>query len=120
VALSPTVVADLRAWTIFSSPQPERWLFPSENREKPLGRDNVWRRSIEPKLRQVSLEWATFQVMRRTYISLSRKAGVDPKVIAEQAGHDLDVSVKHIHGSRYGGRNMTLRPVWNGTSLINN
>src|SRR5215510_9047451 len=27
---------------------------------------------------------ALFQVMRRTYISLSRKAGIDPKVIAEQ------------------------------------
>jgi integrase len=93
VALSPTVVADLRAWTMLSAPQPEGWLFPSENREKPLGRDNVWRRSIEPKLREVGLEWATFQVMRRTHISLSRKAGVDPKIIADQAGHDLDVSV---------------------------
>jgi len=58
-----------------------------------MGRDNVWRRSIEPKLREVGLEWATFHVMRRTYISLSRKAGVDPKVIVDQAGHDLDVSV---------------------------
>jgi integrase len=44
VAISPTVVADLKSWTMLSCPQPEGWLFPSQNREKPLGRDNVWRR----------------------------------------------------------------------------
>ncbi len=48
---------------------------------------------MEPKLKAVGLEWATFQVMRRTHASLSRRAGIDPKVVADQLGHGLGVSL---------------------------
>ncbi|MDQ2944946.1 MAG: hypothetical protein M3Y27_03235, partial [Acidobacteriota bacterium] len=37
--------------------------------------------------------WATFQVMRRTHSSLSRKAGIDPKLVADQLGHGLGVNL---------------------------
>jgi integrase len=52
--------------------QGEAWLFPSENRT-PLRRDNVWRRYMLPKLELIGVEWATFQVMRRTWASWSKK-----------------------------------------------
>ena len=32
-------------------------------------------------------------IMRRTHASLSRKAGVDPKLVADQLGHGLGVSL---------------------------
>lgn len=72
---------------------PEAYLFPSE-RNTPLSKDNLWRRNMLPKLEKVGLGWATFQVMRRTNASLSRKAKVDDKVAADQRGHGLGVSLE--------------------------
>ncbi len=48
---------------------------------------------MRPKLEKVGLEWANFQVMRRTHSSLMRELGVDPKVVADQLGHTLDVNL---------------------------
>ena len=48
---------------------------------------------MEPRLRKIGLEWVDFQVMRRTHASLSRKAGIDPKVVADQLGHGLGVNL---------------------------
>jgi len=67
-------------------------MFPSENLRTPLSRDNVWRRSIQPKLAAVGLGWASFQVMRRTHSTLMNKLQVDPKLVADQLGHTLDVN----------------------------
>jgi integrase len=94
VALSPGTVAELNDWRLLLPKQdPEAWLFPTEN-NTPLRRDNLWRRFIEPRLKGVGLEWATFQVLRRTNASLSRKAKVDDKVAADQRGHGLGVSLE--------------------------
>jgi hypothetical protein len=49
---------------------------------------------MKPALDKVGLAWATFQVLRRTNASLSHKAGVDPKVSADQRGHGLGVSME--------------------------
>jgi hypothetical protein len=46
-----------------------------------------------PPLKEAGLEWATFQVMRRTNASLGRKAGIDDKVAADQRGHGIGVSL---------------------------
>ncbi len=48
---------------------------------------------MQPKLEKVGLEWVNFQVMRRTHSSLMRELGVDPKVVADQLGHTLDVNL---------------------------
>ncbi len=48
---------------------------------------------MQPKLEKVGLEWANFQVMRRTHSSLMRELNVDPKVVADQLGHTLDVNL---------------------------
>lgn len=45
-----------------------------------------------PKLAKVGLGWANFQVMRRTHSSLMKQLGVDPKLVADQLGHTLDVN----------------------------
>jgi len=36
---------------------------------------------------------ANFQVFRRTYSTLSRQQGIDPKTVADQCGHGLGVNL---------------------------
>jgi len=94
IALPPDTAAELRLWLDqFGESNPQAFLFPSE-RGTPLTRENVWRRKMLPGLKRVGLEWASFQVMRRTNASLSRKANVDDKVAADQRGHGLGVSLE--------------------------
>ena len=69
------------------------WVFPSENPRTPLSKDNVWRRNIKPLLESIGLEWANFHVMRRTHSNLMKELGVDPKLVADQQGHTLDVNL---------------------------
>src|SRR5665213_3195553 len=69
----------------------DAWLFPSEN-GKPLRRDNVWLRYMHPWLKPIGLEWATFQVMRRTFATLSKKAGVIAQTRSAQMGNSVDVN----------------------------
>jgi integrase len=73
--------------------EPTAWVFPSEKLTTPMGKDNLWRRCFLPKLEPVGLQWANFQVMRRTNSSLMKKAKVDPKVGADQRGHGIGVSL---------------------------
>jgi len=73
--------------------EPDAWVFPSETLKTPLSKDNCWRRHIKPKLENVGLGWVNFQVMRRTHSSLMRELDVDPKVVADQLGHTLDVNL---------------------------
>jgi hypothetical protein len=44
------------------------------------GRRVHLRRNMTARLKPLGLEWVDFQVMRRTRASLSRRAGIDPKV----------------------------------------
>ncbi len=71
---------------------PDGYVFASE-RNTPLDRANVWCRLLQPKLATVGLEWATFQVLRRTNACISRKLKIDDKVPADQRGHGLGVSM---------------------------
>jgi integrase len=72
---------------------PQAWVFPSAKISSPLGRDSAWRWQIRPRLKTIGLEWATFQILRRTHASLSRQAGIDPKLVADQLGHGLGVNL---------------------------
>ena len=77
----------LREWAeLAQDPSPDGFVFPSENLRTPLSPDNLWRRHMQPKLKTIGMEWATFQVLRKTNASLSQKAGVDPKVSSGQRG----------------------------------
>src|SRR5205085_1287807 len=64
-AIPPKTAGMLREWLEFVDGEPEAWVFPSENREKPMWRDNVWYRYMKPKLVPIGLGWANFQVLRR-------------------------------------------------------
>ena len=93
VALPDGVAADIREWRgVSPSVELDAWVFPSETLKTPLTRDNVWRRSILPKLQEVGLGWVNFQVMRRTHSTLMNQLKVDPKLVADQLGHTLDVN----------------------------
>jgi integrase len=93
VAFSPEIVAEIEAWRRASIDFPDGWVFPSEKITTPVSKDNCWRRHMEPKLLKAGLEWANFQVMRRTHSSLSRRHGVDPKTVADQLGHGIGVNL---------------------------
>ena len=93
-AISPDTQVILKMWReqAFTG-DPEAWVFASENGTSPIRRDNIRRRVIGPKLTAIKLDWATFQIMRRTHASLSRKAGIDPKLVADQLGHGIGVNL---------------------------
>jgi len=94
VALSDGLQLQLSLWRVTSSDwSPDAWVFPSETGKTPLAKDNCWRRKFLPKLQEAGLDWVNFQVMRRTHSSLMRELGVDPKLVADQLGHTLDVNL---------------------------
>jgi len=91
-ALAEGVRAELEFWRGLSvDTRDDAWVFPSE-RMTPLSRDNCWRRSMAPALSKVGLGWANFLVMRRTHATLMKALKQDPKLVADQMGHSLDVS----------------------------
>jgi len=74
VALSPGTATEIAVWrSLLLKTSPDAFLFPTE-RNTPLSRDNLWNRQMRPKLETIGLQWATFQVLRRTNASLSRKS----------------------------------------------
>lgn len=103
-ALSVGLLLDIEAWRSTAvSVKDDAWVFPSE-RMTPLSKDNCWRRSMLPKLQAVSLEWCNFQVMRRTHATLMRQLKADPKLVADQLGHTVDVSLNVYAQSPVAGR----------------
>ncbi len=94
IALTSGIARDLEEMiALLPSRSPDAFVFQSE-RGTHLWRDNVWRRQMQPRLATVGLEWASFQVLRRTNASLSRKLKIDDKVSADQRGHGLGVSME--------------------------
>jgi integrase len=94
-AMSDGTAILLKDWAdLAQNPSPEGFIFTSENLSTPLSPDNVWRRHMKPRLEKIGMEWATFQILRKTNASLSKKAGVDPKVAADQRGHGIGVSLE--------------------------
>ena len=76
-ALSVGLLDDIEEWrSVAISSKDDAWVFPSE-RMTPFSKDNCWRRNMLPKLQAVGLEWANFQVMRRTHATLMRQLKAD-------------------------------------------
>lgn len=83
-----------------SDSSPDAWVFPSMTGLTPVRHDNCWKLHFLPRLKTVGLEWATFQVMRRTHATLLDDLGVDPQVRADQMGHTVDVNQnQYTHSS---------------------
>jgi integrase len=94
VALPEGLQPAIAQWRALSgNPGPDAWVFPSETGKTPVAKDNCWRRWVAPKLKKAGLEWVDFHVMRRTHASLMRELKVDPKVVADQLGHSVDVDL---------------------------
>jgi integrase len=93
VALSKGLIAEIEGWRQVSiDTRRQAWVFPSERMKTSVAKDNCWRRFILPKLKETGLDWVNFQVMRRTHSSLMKHLKRDPKVVADQLGHTLDVN----------------------------
>jgi integrase len=109
-AISDGTLELLKEWAgLAQDPSPNGFVFPSEKVCTPMSLDNVWRRSMYPVLEKIGLEWATFQVLRKTNASLSKKAGVDPKVASDQRGHGLGVSLEVYTSSDLEQKRAALR-----------
>lgn len=92
-ALAAGLLAEIEFWRGVSlDTNDDAWVFPSETGKTPLSRDNVWRRRIGPQLESVGLGWVDFHVMRRTHSSLMNEIHDDPKLVADQLGHTVDVN----------------------------
>lgn len=110
VALTKCTFQLLDQWVNFAcNPIPEAWLFASENPERPMSRDNIWSRHMLPKLKPVGLSWATFQVMRRTFATLSKQAGVDAHTRSAQMGNTVDVNENEYAVSSFEERLAAVR-----------
>jgi integrase len=91
-ALSEGLLAEIENWRMTAvSTRDDAWVFPSE-RMTPLSKDNCWRRYMYPALAKVGLGWANFLVMRRSHSTLMKQLKADPKLVADQLGHSLDVN----------------------------
>ena len=94
VALSDGLQHAIERWrSVCADTSPKAWVFPSETGETPVSKENCWSRNFAPKLQAVGLDWVNFQVMRPTHSTLMRELDVDPKVVADQQGHTLDVNL---------------------------
>jgi integrase len=93
VAVAPTVKDDLEMWMKAPRGKSDSWLFPSERLTTPMSKDNFMFRHLRPALKTIGLEWVDYQVMRRTHASLMRELGVDPKIVADMMGHDVNVNL---------------------------
>jgi integrase len=91
-ALAESVLKDLHQW-LQEMPDvgPDGWLFPSQNLNTPMSRDNMLTRHLHPRLDTVGLGWVNFLVLRKTHSTWMDALGVNPKVVADQQGHNLDV-----------------------------
>ena len=92
-ALPCGLLADIEDWRAASPMNGEDdWVFSSHTGETPLSRDNIARRHMGPVLNPVGLGWVDFHVMRRTHAALMNEMHDDPKLVADQLGHTLDVN----------------------------
>jgi len=109
-AISDGTLELLNEWAgLAQDPSPDGLVFPSEKVTTPISLDNLWRRNMRPVLEAIGMEWATFQVLRKTNASLSKKAGVDPKVASDQRGHGLGVSLEVYTSSDLEQKRAALR-----------
>lgn len=91
---------------------PEGWLFPSERMVTPMRPDNVLRRAVYPKLEPFGLDWINFAVLRRSHSTLHQARGTDPKIIADQQGHGLDVHMTEYIDSHLDRKREATSVLW--------
>jgi hypothetical protein len=88
-AISDGTLALIQEWAdLAQDPTPDGLVFPSEKLTSSLSLDNLWRRSMCPKLEAVGFEWATFQVLRKTNaVSERRRTSIKENGVCPGLGH---------------------------------
>jgi integrase len=110
VALSEGTVELLKKWFDWMICTDElAWVFSTENSKRPLTRDFIWTKRMLPFLKPIGLDWATFQVMRRTHASRSKEAGVDAHTRSAQMGNTVDVNENEYAVSDFKTRREAVR-----------
>ena len=110
VALSLGTIALLELWlSELANSAPDAWLFPTEAGNRPQGRDNIWNKKMLPKLKPIAMEWATFQVMRRSFATKAKEAGVDAHTRSAQMGNTVDVNENEYAVSNFPTRLAAIR-----------
>ncbi len=110
VALSLGTLDLLTTWVDgLVSTEESAWLFPAATLATPIRLNNIWRRNFAPKLKPVDLEWATFQVMRRSFASLAKQAGVDAHTRSAHMGNSVDVNENEYAVSSFEARLAAVR-----------
>lgn len=110
VALSEGTIEQLKKWFNWMIRTDElAWVFSTENSKRPLTRDFIWTKRMLPFLKPIGLDWATFQVMRRTHASRSKEAGVDAHTRSAQMGNTVDVNENEYAVSDFKTRREAVR-----------
>jgi hypothetical protein len=107
---------DLERLTVWIAALPDSgkdgWVFPSERIVTPLPPDNVLGQSVYPRLEPLGLDWINFAVLRRSHSTLHQEKGTDPKIIADQQGHGLDVHFGAYVGSSIARKQAAVSTLW--------
>ena len=113
IGVDDEIFARLKQWTeALPDRGPEAWVFPSERILSPLLPGNVLRRCIYPRLQPLELDWINFAVLRRSHSSLHQDRGTDPKIIADQQGHGLDVHMTDYIDSHLDRKREATSALW--------
>jgi len=89
-AMPSSLLGDLKAWKELRK-NDAAYVFPSSNFKTPIAYEAMMKFFIRPAVAKKGLEWVTFQVMRRTWSSLSQAAGAGDQARADQLGHTVKV-----------------------------
>jgi integrase len=92
-ALPSALLADLAQWREKSRRSATSPVFTSANLTTPAQYEKILADHIRPALQEIGLGWVNFQVMRRTWSSLSKAAGADQQAVADQLGHTVKVDL---------------------------
>ena len=110
IALSDGTIEMLGSWfKLMLRIDDSAWVFSTENAKCPLRREFVWTRRMLPAFLPIGLDWATFQVMRRTHASRSKEAGVDAHTRSAQMGNTVDVNENEYAVSDFKTRREAVR-----------
>jgi integrase len=95
IAISEGTADLMKEWRdLAKGPSPEGFVIPAGRSSRLCRRTVFGGERCSPKLEKVGLRWGTFQILRKTNASLSKKYGIDPKVASDQRGHGLGVSME--------------------------
>lgn len=93
VSLSPTLLAELRAW--WRIRRPPLWLFPGQGGDRPLS-PSVVQRACQEAARQAGLtKHATPHTLRHSYATHLLEAGLDVRTLQKLLGHSQLATTAH-------------------------